>query len=57
MENSIEYAYWVATQFNETTKGFHTQIEALIYFDGLEEAAVLWDYSENEDGEVIKHNY
>lgn len=57
MDNYLQYLYWVATKYADSTKGFHTQIEAIIYFDGIREEAVLWDYSEHEDGVMIKTKY
>ena len=51
-----ELNYQVHTIYKDTTKEFHTLTEALIYLDGLEEAAALWDFT-GESAEMIKCNF
>ena len=50
-----EYNFWVATKYTDSSKCFHSRIEAIMYFDSLNEEAVLWDYSAHEDGEKIRY--
>jgi hypothetical protein len=57
MENEIEFNFWVVTKYRDTTKGFHSLIESLTYFDQVDEWVVLWDFSNSEDGETIKEKF
>ena len=51
-----EYVYEVATHYEDSTKPFYTLIQALEYFETLNEPATLWDYT-GEEAEMIKSNY
>ena len=52
-----EFNWWVQTRFVDSTRGFHTQFEALIYFEELNEEASLVDFTNDEYGEEIDYKY